>query len=186
MKFITSSLFYTISIILLAFTKYSNAIDDGQPPTGKSVLGRIIHKPVKCIQVSTNARIEVHYTARQWNTEEFFENTYETGVQKYIFGYDKMIKGLEQGIQGMCEKEIRRLLVPSELAYGELGLPGAVDPDTAIILDVELVSVKSPFKNPWFWASGFAIVALYWIIQRNDSLKKSAAASTFIAEKKNQ
>ncbi|KAI9303357.1 hypothetical protein BJ944DRAFT_268559 [Cunninghamella echinulata] len=182
----SKNIIYIISILLLAFTKYNYALDDGIPPTGNSVLGRTIHKPTKCVQASTNARIELHYTARQWNTETYFENTYETGVQKYTFGYDKMMKGLEQGIQGMCEKEIRRLLIPADLAYGEIGLPGYVDPDTAIIMDVELISVKSPFKNPWFWAGALALITIFFAMQRSDYLKTQASASNFIAQKKNQ
>ncbi|CAO3651841.1 unnamed protein product [Cunninghamella echinulata] len=185
MKYSTT-IIYIFSILLLTFTKYNYALDDGIPPTGNNVLGKTIHKPTKCIQVSTNARIELHYTARQWNTETYFENTYETGVQQYIFGYDKMMKGLEQGIQGMCEKEIRRLLIPADLAYGEIGLPGSVNPDTAIIMDVEIISIKSPFKNPWFWAGALVLIGVYIAMQKSDYLKKQASASTFIAQKKNQ
>ncbi|CAO3593875.1 unnamed protein product [Absidia cylindrospora] len=170
--------------LIFVFVQTSHAIDNGEPPVG-GVLGRTLHKPIKCNkQVATNARIKLHYTARQWNTEEFFENTYDSGTpMSYTLGSDKMMKGLEQGIQNMCEHESRRLLIPADLAYGELGVPGSVDPDTAIIMEVEMLEVNSPFRNPWFWAGLIVLVGAYVVLRKQKQLEKQAKAAAFIDRK---
>ncbi|SAM09090.1 hypothetical protein [Absidia glauca] len=187
--------------VLCVFSISVQAIDDGPPPTG-NVLGRTLHQPIKCDKrVATNARIKLHYTARQWNSEEFYENTYDKGEPlSYKLGSDKLMKGLEQGIKDMCEHESRRLLIPADLAFGEIGLPGLVDrkffkaesayfghyyriSDTAIIMDVELLEVNSPFRNPWFWAGLIALVGSYIMIQRQAKLEKQAKAAAFIERK---
>jgi len=56
-------------------------------------------------------------------------------------GQGDFIKGFELGVEGMKLGEIRRIFIPSELAYGETG-QGAVPPNTNLIFEVELVDVK--------------------------------------------
>ncbi|ORZ04629.1 hypothetical protein BCR42DRAFT_429093 [Absidia repens] len=170
--------------LLFVFVQTSHAIDDGEPPVG-NVLGRTLHKPIKCDKkVATNARIKLHYTARQWNKEEFFEDTYKSGTPlSYKLGSDKLMKGLEQGIKNMCEHESRRLLIPADLAYGELGLPGLVDPDAAIIMEVEMLEVNSPFRNPWFWAGLIVLVAAFVVLRKQAQLENQSKVAAFIERK---
>ncbi|ORX56711.1 hypothetical protein DM01DRAFT_244975, partial [Hesseltinella vesiculosa] len=120
-------------------------------------------KPRNCYnKVGKNDRIQLHYTARQWNAETEFFNSYEmSGPLSFKLGADKLMKGLEQGIQDMCEGEVRKLLIPSSLAYGEAGIPGQVEPNMALVLEVEMVKVDSPFNNPWFWCGLALIVGLF-------------------------
>jgi FKBP-type peptidyl-prolyl cis-trans isomerase len=47
--------------------------------------------------------------------------------------------GFDMGVEGMCIGEQRRLLIPANLAYGEMGLPDTVEPDTPLMYEVELV-----------------------------------------------
>merc|ERR1719343_525520 len=56
-------------------------------------------------------------------------------------GAGEVIKGLEEGMQGMRQGEKRRIVIPPELAYGERGVQGLVPPDTALIYVVKLVKV---------------------------------------------
>lgn len=39
----------------------------------------------------------------------------------------------------MCIGEVRRILIPANLAYGEMGLPDTVEPNTPLMYEVELV-----------------------------------------------
>jgi FKBP-type peptidyl-prolyl cis-trans isomerase len=53
--------------------------------------------------------------------------------------------GLDLGIEGMCIGEARRLLIPADLAYGEMGLPGTVESGTDLMYEVELVHSTTTF-----------------------------------------
>lgn len=48
---------------------------------------------------------------------------------------------MEQGTFGMCKGEKRRLVIPSELAYGESGYGDVIPPDATLVFEVELVNI---------------------------------------------
>jgi peptidylprolyl isomerase len=58
----------------------------------------------------------------------------------FTFGAGGVIPGFEQGVSGMRIDEIRRILVPSELGYGNRA-NGAIPPNSVLVFEVELVSV---------------------------------------------
>lgn len=53
-----------------------------------------------------------------------------------------MIKGWDQGLLGMCQGEKRRLVIPSELAYGKNGAGDAIPPDATLIFETELIKIE--------------------------------------------
>lgn len=61
--------------------------------------------------------------------------------------------------------------------------PSSFLADTAIIMDVEILEVNSPFRNPWFWAGLIVLVGSYILIQRQTKLEKQAKAAAFIERK---
>ncbi|KAI7878753.1 peptidyl-prolyl cis-trans isomerase, partial [Lichtheimia hyalospora FSU 10163] len=91
--------------------------------------------------VGSNAKITLHFKARAWGEDEYFEDTYKNNAPLTY----KLGKRLKNGVQGMCEGEIRRVLMPADLAFGELGLPGKVPPNTAVVYDIEVIKVNAPF-----------------------------------------
>jgi FKBP-type peptidyl-prolyl cis-trans isomerase len=56
-------------------------------------------------------------------------------------GEEQTIAALEEGVVGMRVGGHRRLIAPSDLAYGPTGHGDTVPPYATLILDVELVSV---------------------------------------------
>lgn len=48
-----------------------------------------------------------------------------------------VIKGWQEGMVGMKPGGVRRLAVPSELAYGKRGLPGAIPAEATLVFVIE-------------------------------------------------
>lgn len=53
-----------------------------------------------------------------------------------------MIKGWDQGVEGMRVGDKRRIVVPPAMGYGSSGVRGAIPPNATLEFDVELVDVK--------------------------------------------
>lgn len=64
---------------------------------------------------------------------------------RFTIGSGQVIKGWEEGVQGMRIGSQRRLVIPSDLAYGERGAGGGVIPPGAtLVFDVELLGIEQP------------------------------------------
>lgn len=79
-----------------------------------------------------------------------FANTYEFGEPlEFTIGMGQVIVGWEKGLMGMKVGEVRRLYVPSEMAYGENSLEG-IPPNSDLIFEVELVHADKPMEPDAF------------------------------------
>jgi|AntRauTorckE5430_2_1112549.scaffolds.fasta_scaffold47055_1 FKBP-type peptidyl-prolyl cis-trans isomerase 2 len=52
--------------------------------------------------------------------------------------------GWERSLQNMCVGEKRKLTIPSELAYGEVGSPPHIHPGATLVFEIELVEILEP------------------------------------------
>ena len=53
--------------------------------------------------------------------------------QSWLAGAGEVIMGWEEGVEGMCEGEVRELVVPPGLAYGEEGAGEGLIPPGATL-----------------------------------------------------
>ncbi len=59
----------------------------------------------------------------------------------FWLGAGQVIPGWEQGMVGMKVGGLRRLIVPSSLAYGRTGAGNSIPPNASLVFDIELLSI---------------------------------------------
>lgn len=86
--------------------------------------------------------VTVHYTG--WLEDDTkFDSSVDRGVPfSFVLGAGEVIQGWDAGVAGMQIGEVRKLIIPPELAYGKRGIPGAIPPDAALIFTVEMLTIK--------------------------------------------
>lgn len=90
-------------------------------------------------QPSADDQVEVHYTGK-FIDGTVFDSSVDRG-QPATFGVTQVIPGWVEGLQLMKAGSKWRLFIPSALAYGPNGVPGAIGPNQTLIFDVELIKV---------------------------------------------
>jgi FKBP-type peptidyl-prolyl cis-trans isomerase FkpA len=63
---------------------------------------------------------------------------------KFAIGAGQVIRGWDEGVQGMQPGGQRRLVVPAEFGYGDRGAGGVIPPGATLIFDVELLKIEEP------------------------------------------
>lgn len=97
-------------------------------------------------EVKVGDTIRVHYKGTIAQTGVKFDSSYDRGepaefaLKEPTAGEPGVIKGWVEGLQGMKEGGKRRLVVPSELAYGEQG-NGSIPPNADLVFEVEVQAV---------------------------------------------
>ena len=87
-----------------------------------------------------DSRVVVHYRGTLINGTEF-DSSYARG-EPIELGLKQVIKGWQEALQLMSIGSKWQIVIPSELAYGERGAGRAIGPNSTLIFDIELISIK--------------------------------------------
>ncbi|MGQ3057437.1 MAG: FKBP-type peptidyl-prolyl cis-trans isomerase [Nevskia sp.] len=90
-------------------------------------------------------RVSVHYTGwlyKDGAAGKKFDSSKDRG-QPFAFplGGGRVIRGWDEGVQGMKVGGTRRLVIPAELGYGASGAGGVIPPNATLLFEVELLGV---------------------------------------------
>jgi FKBP-type peptidyl-prolyl cis-trans isomerase len=86
--------------------------------------------------------VEVHYTGWLKDGTKFDSSKDRGKPFAFQLGAGQVIKGWDEGVQGMKVGGERKLIIPSNLAYGPRGAGGVIPPNADLTFQVELLKVK--------------------------------------------
>ncbi len=93
-------------------------------------------------EVKSGDTVDVNYLGTFLDGQKF-DSSYDRGQPfSFTVGAGNVIKGWDQGLVGMKVGGKRQLIIPSDLAYGAGGAPGAIPPNTPLAFEIELVAIK--------------------------------------------
>ena len=94
--------------------------------------------------------VEVHYTGWLYdesaadNRGEKFDSSVDRGDKfQFPLGSGRVIKGWDQGVEGMLIGETRVLTIAPEMGYGERGAGSVIPPGATLVFEVELFGLES-------------------------------------------
>ena len=87
-------------------------------------------------------RVTVHYTGWLTNGSKFDSSKDRNDPFKFGLGRGQVIRGWDEGVQGMKVGGKRKLTVPPELGYGARGAGGVIPPNATLVFEVELLGVR--------------------------------------------
>jgi FKBP-type peptidyl-prolyl cis-trans isomerase FkpA len=90
--------------------------------------------------------VRVHYTGWFYNASATggrgvqFDSSAGQPPLSFTLGAGQVIRGWEQGLQGMKVGGTRRLVIPPSLAYGDTRF-GPIPPNATLVFEIQLVEV---------------------------------------------
>ncbi|KAL7523435.1 hypothetical protein ACHAXR_000179 [Thalassiosira sp. AJA248-18] len=113
----------------------------------------VTHRPKECSMKSQSGDyLSVHYNGTLYSDGKDFDSSI-LREEPFVFqtGRHQMNEGWEKGLLNMCVGEKRKLVIPSDLGYGEAGGYGSesvnkIKPGATLVYDVELLEILDEDK----------------------------------------
>lgn len=86
--------------------------------------------------------VTVHYTGALPDGTVFDSSVSRNQAFSIIIGETSVIPGWLESILEMKTGEVRTIVIPPALAYGERGVPGAIPPNSWLIFNIQLLSIE--------------------------------------------
>jgi FKBP-type peptidyl-prolyl cis-trans isomerase FkpA len=101
-------------------------------------------------EAETGTRVTVHYTGWLYDDRAAqsrgvqFDSSRERGKPfTFLLGAKQVIRGWDEGVQGMRVGGRRVLWLPASYGYGARGAGDRIGPDASLVFEVELLAIEA-------------------------------------------
>lgn len=152
-KYLFSVLFVAIVIGALFFLRAPPDDKKASKNAGDNFLAEQEQKEMELLMATTKEGageqtaqsgnvVEVHYIGALQDGTVFDSSRARGEPFQFTLGAGQVIQGWDVGVVGMRVGEVRRLVIPPELAYGSQGIGNVIPPNSTLIFEVEMLSIK--------------------------------------------
>ena len=113
----------------------------GMTKTSSGLWYKIIENSIKP-KPKKGEMVKVHYTGMLLNGEVFDSSYSRNKPIEFVLGTGRVIKGWDEGISLIPIGASAKLVIPSNLAYGERGAGGVIPPNSTLIFEIEVIESK--------------------------------------------
>lgn len=116
--------------------------------TADMVATRTISTPKDCKRsVMRTDFVRYHFNGTLLDGTTFDSSYNRKQTHNTLVGEGWLVKGMDEGLLGMCVGEIRHIVIPPFKAYGEKGSGTMVPPQATLVFDVLLEDIHNPKDN---------------------------------------
>jgi FKBP-type peptidyl-prolyl cis-trans isomerase len=94
-------------------------------------------------EAKSGKKVKVHYTGWLADSKKKFDSSVDRHEPfEFTLGAGMVIKGWDEGVDGMKVGGRRQLRIPAKLGYGDRGAGDAIPPNADLIFDVALIDAQ--------------------------------------------
>ncbi len=99
-------------------------------------------------------KVHVHYTGWlgipvevpgqgvRWQKGAKFDSSHDRQEPfSFVLGMGQVISGWDRAVSSMVEGDMRQVVLPPDMAYGDRGSPPKIPPNATLIFDIHLIKV---------------------------------------------
>jgi FKBP-type peptidyl-prolyl cis-trans isomerase len=92
--------------------------------------------------VKSGDTISVHYVGTLLNGTKFDSSRDRGEAFEFQIGQGMVIQGWEEGLIGMKVGELRKLVIPASMGYGDYSPSSLIPANSTLVFEVELISIN--------------------------------------------
>jgi len=121
------------------FERPTISVPQGDAPSELIVEDHVVGDGAEC---TPGSQVNVDYVGVAWSNGKEFDASWNRGDPlAFTLGVGQVIKGWDQGVQGMKVGGRRTITIPPQMGYGAAGAGSAIGPNETLIFTVDLRSI---------------------------------------------